>query len=78
MQTSEKLVMMVNQIVRNLAVQGDERAVAVAADHMHKFWEPRMRAQIYQHVDAGGEGLTPLALRAVRELERLETPAAAS
>lgn len=78
MQTSDKLVMMVNQIMRNVLVQGDERAVIVAADHMRKFWEPRMRAHIYQHVKAGGEGLTPLALRAVIELERLETPAAAT
>lgn len=63
-----KLVMMANQILRNLAVQGDERAIAAAADHIRRFWDPRMRAAITAHVAAGGEGLTPLARAAVLRL----------
>jgi formate dehydrogenase subunit delta len=73
MQSADKLVTMANQIVRNLAVQGDDKAVALAADHMRRFWEPRMRRQIYQHLDAGAAGLTPMAKRAVEKLVQLET-----
>ncbi len=72
MRSADKLVMMANQIVRNLQVQGDEEAVALAADHMRKFWEPRMRAKIRQHLEAGGHGLTPLGRSAVEQLVRLE------
>ncbi len=77
MHAADKLVMMANQIVRNLAVQGDERAVGMAAGHMRKFWEPRMHRQIRQYLQAGAVGLTPLAKRAVEQLVRLETPAIA-
>jgi formate dehydrogenase subunit delta len=32
------------------------------ANHIHKFWEPRMRRQLYAHLDgaAQGEGLSEL------------------
>lgn len=73
MQSADKLVLMANQIIRNLAVQGDDKAVALAADHMRRFWEPRMRRQMYEHLDAGAAGLTPLAKRAVEQLAQLET-----
>jgi len=72
MQSSDKLVMMANQIVRNLKVQGDEKAVLLAAAHMRRFWEPRMRAHIRAHYEAGAAGLTPLANLAVAELLKIE------
>ena len=74
MQSSDKLVMMANQIVRNLTVQGDDKAVVLAADHMRKFWEPRMRAHMRAHYEAGAAGLTPLAKLAVEKLMKLESP----
>lgn len=73
MQPADKLVMMANQIVRNLAIQGDDKAVDLAADHMRKFWDPRMRSQMRQHLAAGAAGLSPLAKRAVEQLARIET-----
>jgi formate dehydrogenase subunit delta len=73
MHSADKLVLMVNQIVRNLAIQGDEKAVALAADHMHKYWEPRMRTAIRKHVQSGAKGLSPLAVSAVQQLENLQT-----
>jgi formate dehydrogenase subunit delta len=78
MQSSDKLVMMANQIVRNLAVQGDDKAVLLAADHMRKFWEPRMRANMRAHYEAGAAGLTPLAKLAVAELLKMEASEAAA
>ena len=67
MQT-EKLIYMANQIGKFFAAQGDEAAVAGVADHLKKFWDPRMRAQLLAHVDAGGAGLEPSVAAAVAKL----------
>jgi formate dehydrogenase subunit delta len=64
----DKLVMMANQIARNVAVQGEARAVATTADHLARFWDPRMRAAIIAYVADGGE-LDPIATAAVRNLK---------
>jgi formate dehydrogenase subunit delta len=66
-QPAEKLVMMANQIARNLAVQGEEAAVAGTADHIRRFWDPRMRAAIVRYAANGG-ALDPIAAAAVRRL----------
>jgi formate dehydrogenase subunit delta len=63
-----KLVMMANQIAKNVAIQGEEKAVKAIANHIQKFWEPRMRKAIIEHASKGGEGLDPVALRAVQKL----------
>ena len=68
MRPDEKLVMMANQIARNLAVQGEDGGVAATADHIARFWDPRMRAAIIAYV-AGGGALDPIADAAVRRLE---------
>ncbi len=61
-------VMMANQIAKFFAAQGEEKAVAGIANHIQKFWDPRMRAAIFAHFEKGGEGLDPLARRAVQRL----------
>ncbi len=71
----EKLVMMANQIGAFFATQKHTDAVAATADHLKKFWEPRMRRQIVTHLDAGGQGLTPVVRDAVA---RLREPASAA
>ena len=59
---SEKMVYMANQIATFFSSQpGDDKADRVAS-HIKDFWEPRMRGQLKSHIDAGGEGLSPLAL----------------
>ena len=68
MRQVDKLVMMANQIARNVAVQGEARAVATTADHLARFWDPRMRAAIIAYVADGGE-LDPIAAAAVRNLK---------
>ena len=65
---AEKLVMMANQIAKAFAPQGEERAVPKIADHIKKFWDPRMRRKIDEHVATGGAGLEPYALTALRQL----------
>jgi formate dehydrogenase subunit delta len=72
--TAEKLVHKANQIARFFAAQPRADAVAATTDHLAKFWAPRMRAQAFAWLDAGGAGLEPVA-RAALERLRLETPA---
>jgi formate dehydrogenase subunit delta len=38
------------------------------AQHIARYWDPRMRSQIIAHAAQGGAGLTPTALAAVRTL----------
>jgi formate dehydrogenase subunit delta len=73
MSSPDKLVYMANQIGKFFVSQGDNVAVEGIATHIKKFWEPRMRAAIFAHLDAGGAGLDPQVKAA---LESLRQPAA--
>ena len=68
----DKLVYMANQIGKFFSHRGEEKAVAGIADHLAKFWDPRMRSAIFAHLAAGDGGLDPLVLKAVAYL--CETP----
>jgi formate dehydrogenase subunit delta len=38
------------------------------ANHLKRFWEPRMRAEILAHVEkTGGAGLHPMVVEAIRK-----------
>ena len=39
-----------------------------AYDHIEKFWDPRMRRGLLDHVRAGGAGLDPLVVEASARL----------
>ncbi len=65
---SGKLVYMANQIGRFFQNQPEAEAVANTADHIKKFWDPRMRAAILAHAKAGGSGLDPRGRDAVERL----------
>lgn len=67
---SEKLVYMANQIARNFTILGEAKAVEATADHIAKFWDPRMRRLIEEHASGGGAGLDPIALQATCSLRR--------
>jgi formate dehydrogenase subunit delta len=75
MQPADKLVMMANQIAKFFAPQGEDRAVAGIADHVKKFWEPRMKSAIFAYIESGGTGLDPLALEAIKNLQAGAKPA---
>jgi formate dehydrogenase subunit delta len=66
--SAEKLVMMANQIGRFFTPQRGADPVAAIADHLQKFWDPRMRAAIIAHVASGGAGLDDRVREAVRRL----------
>jgi formate dehydrogenase subunit delta len=69
---ADRLVYMANQIGKFFVTQGAEEAVAGTADHLHKFWDPRMRKQILDHAAQGGEGLDPLVKQAVEQLREMK------
>jgi formate dehydrogenase subunit delta len=68
--TPDKLVYMANQIGKFFVSQKDERAIAGTAEHIRKFWDPRMRAAIFAHLEAGGAGLDPMVRQAIESLQK--------
>ena len=68
MSTLDKLVYMANQIAREFAGQRPREAAEATWDHLWHFWDPRMRALILAHLQAGGEGLSDIAREAVAKL----------
>ncbi len=58
-----------NSIARYFAAYPHEEAVAGIADHFAKFWEPRMRRQLLEYLEAGGPGLDELVHEAARALQ---------
>lgn len=75
--SAERLVSMANQIARFFEGQPGENPAELTANHLKSFWDPRMRAGLLQHVQAGGEGLTPIAASAAALLDRQKTLQAA-
>ena len=68
----ERLRYMADQIARNFAVLGENEAIAATADHIAKFWDPRMKAQILAD---DREALSAMVSSA---LDRLQTAAGGS
>jgi formate dehydrogenase subunit delta len=65
----DRLIHMANQIGKFFQSQGHDKAVPGIAEHVRKFWDPRMRKAIFAHLDAGGEGLDPNVRAALRRLK---------
>lgn len=70
--TTDRLVYMANQIATFFASQPQTAAVAGTREHIEKFWDPRMRAAIAEHVAHGGAGLSPIAKEALEGLKPLK------
>ena len=66
--TLDKLVYMANQIGGFFKAQDIDAAPAKIAEHLRRYWDPRMRRAIVAHLDAGGEGLDPAVRQAVAML----------
>jgi formate dehydrogenase subunit delta len=56
---------MANDIARNLAAMGHDKAVLATADHIDHFWDPRMKAAIF---GADNAALSPIAREAIEHL----------
>ncbi len=63
--TIDTLRRMANDIARNLAAMGHDKAVLATADHIDKFWDPRMKRAIF--ADDLIE-LSPIAREAIEHL----------
>jgi formate dehydrogenase subunit delta len=66
----DKLITMANQIARFMESKPHAEGLAGLASHINDFWEPRMRNQLFEVLDAGGEGLRPLVLEAAGQIRR--------
>ncbi len=63
-----KLVRMANQIGAYFDSQREEVRIPGIAEHIGQFWEKKMRRDIYQHLDQGGDGLMPTVIAALQML----------
>ena len=73
MMDTARLAAMANQIASFFATQRGESGALEVADHLRKFWEPRMRRDLIAQVDAEGSvvvGLSPMAAAALEELRK--------
>ncbi len=64
----EKLVKMANQIGDFFGAQKIGAASGMA-EHLRKFWAPHMREAISEHVKHGGDGLSSIAIEAIKLLD---------
>lgn len=74
----ERLIEMANDIANFFAGDPDREAgVDGVANHLRRFWEPRMRKQLLAHVAAHGpSGLNELAQAGVAKLAAMSSAAA--
>jgi len=63
---TKHLVTMANDIAANLSAYAD--ANERTADHIQRFWAPRMRTLLLDYAAASGEGLSDNALDALAKL----------
>jgi formate dehydrogenase subunit delta len=66
----DRLIYMANQIGKFFQSQGHDKAVPGIADHIKKFWDPRMLKAIFAHLDSGGTGLDPNVRDALETLKK--------
>jgi formate dehydrogenase subunit delta len=62
---------MANDIANFFASEPErEAAVAGVANHLRRFWDPRMRTQLVAHLQSGGAGLSDIARAGVERLQQ--------
>ncbi|KWV44325.1 MULTISPECIES: formate dehydrogenase subunit delta [Rhizobium] len=76
--TQSKLVYMANQIATFFKTQPESEAAQGVATHINKFWEPRMRRQLFEIMEREGNGLSPLVVQAAPMIKRPEPAASAN
>ena len=57
-------IRLINKVVVHFGYLPTEQAVTEVADHVRKFWDPRMRRRLFDLVDSGTSDLEPVALAA--------------
>lgn len=74
MSTKEKLVRMANQIGTFFQSKPREEGIAGTAEHINKFWEPRMRQQFFEMLDGGSTEFNELVVAASATIRRPKAP----
>lgn len=69
----DKLIYMANQIAKFMESKPHDEGVAGVASHINDFWEPRMRTQFLDMIEAGAPGMRPLVLEAAPRIRRPAT-----
>ncbi len=69
-----KIIRMANQIGTFFLSKPHDEGVAGVAEHINKFWEPRMRRHFFEVFDAGGEGMLPIVKEAAPKIRRPSAP----
>jgi len=62
------LLSMANDIAANLSFQGD--AADKIADHINRFWAPRMRKLLLEYAADGGQGLSKALKPALKNIRQ--------
>ena len=70
-ETQARLIYMANQIGRNFAALGHDDAVSATLDHIVKFWDPRMKAQIVVLAAEGAGHFELITSAAVAQLRAM-------
>ncbi|MCO6184917.1 formate dehydrogenase subunit delta [Rhizobium sp. L1K21] len=68
----DKIVYMANQIAAFFNSQPEAQRAEGVATHINKFWEPRMRRQFFEKLEAGA-AFDPLVVKAAELVNRPET-----
>ncbi len=59
------MIRMANQIAAFFEAYPRTEALDGISTHIKNFWNPRMRTQLTDYIDAGAEGLSPLVTAAL-------------
>jgi formate dehydrogenase subunit delta len=68
--SADKIARMANDIAKFMESKPHDEGVTLLASHINDFWNPRMRRQLFDLIDAGGAGLRPLVLEAAASIRR--------
>ncbi|GGD74410.1 formate dehydrogenase subunit delta [Croceicoccus mobilis] len=74
MSTEDTLTRMANDIAKNFSAIGHQAAVEATADHIHQFWDPRMKAKAYAMIRDGHDSFSEPAHAAITLLMQGKAP----
>jgi len=57
-------IRLINKVVVHFGYLSTEQAATQVADHVRKFWDPRMKRRLFELVDSDASDFEPVALAA--------------
>lgn len=74
----DKLQYQANQIATFFASQPEAEQIEGVADHINKFWDPRMRTLLFEISDQSTDGFKPMVVAALATINRPVTVVSAN